>query len=42
MLTAADARFEMRVIDGAGHWVNYEAAREVNALLPEMLARRTR
>ena len=40
VLTAADARFEMRAIDGAGHWVNYEAAREVNALLPELLARR--
>jgi pimeloyl-ACP methyl ester carboxylesterase len=32
----------MRVIDRAGHWVNYEAAEEVNALLAEMLARRTR
>lgn len=42
VLAAADPRFEMRVIDGAGHWVNYEAAEEVNALLAEMLARRTR
>jgi pimeloyl-ACP methyl ester carboxylesterase len=42
VLAAADPRFEMRVIDGAGHWVNYEAAEEVNALLPEMLARRAR
>lgn len=42
VLAAADPRFEMRVIDRAGHWVNYEAAEEVNALLAEMLARRTR
>ncbi len=42
VLAAADPRFEMRVIDGAGHWVNYEAAEEVNALLAEMRARRTR
>ena len=42
VLAAADPRFEMRVIDRAGHWVNYEAADEVNALLAEMLARRTR
>jgi pimeloyl-ACP methyl ester carboxylesterase len=42
VLAAADPRFEMRVIDGAGHWVNYEAADEVNALIAEMLARRTR
>ena len=42
VLVAADPRFDMRVIDGAGHWVNYEAAEEVNALLSEMLARRTR
>src|SRR5216684_4399302 len=31
VLVAADPRFDMRVIDGAGHWVNYEAAEEVNA-----------
>jgi pimeloyl-ACP methyl ester carboxylesterase len=42
VLAAADPRFEMRVIDGTGHWVNYEAADEVNALIAEMLARRTR
>src|SRR5260370_1085220 len=42
VLVAADPRFDMRVIDGAGHWVNYEAAEEVNALRSEMLARRTR
>jgi pimeloyl-ACP methyl ester carboxylesterase len=42
VLATADPGIETRVIGPAGHWVNYEAAPEVNALLPEMLARRTR
>lgn len=40
VLATADPRIETRVIGPAGHWVNYEAAREVNALVPELLARR--
>jgi 2-hydroxy-6-oxonona-2,4-dienedioate hydrolase len=40
VLAAADPRFAMRVIEPAGHWVNYEAAEQVNALLVELLARR--
>jgi pimeloyl-ACP methyl ester carboxylesterase len=40
VLATADPGIETRVIGPAGHWVNYEAAREVNALLPELLARR--
>ena len=40
VLGTADPGIETRVIAPAGHWVNYEAAREVNALLPELLARR--
>jgi pimeloyl-ACP methyl ester carboxylesterase len=42
VLAAADPALDMRVIEGAGHWVNYEAAEQVNALLVEMLARRAR
>ena len=30
----------LRVIEGAGHWVNYEAADRVNAVLLELLTRR--
>ncbi len=30
------------MIEPAGHWVNYEAAEPVNALLLDWLARRTR
>lgn len=40
VLATADPGIETRVIGPAGHWVNYEAARDVNVLLPEMLARR--
>ena len=40
VLATADPRIETRVIGPAGHWVSYEAAREVNALVPELLARR--
>ena len=40
VLATADPGIETRVIEPAGHWVSYEAAREVNALLPELLARR--
>jgi 2-hydroxy-6-oxonona-2,4-dienedioate hydrolase len=40
VLAGADPRFDMRVIEPAGHWVNYEAAEQVNALLVELLARR--
>jgi pimeloyl-ACP methyl ester carboxylesterase len=39
VLAAADPRFAMRVVEGAGHWINYEAAEEVNALLIGLLAR---
>ena len=42
VLAAADPGFDMRVIEAAGHWVNYEAAEQVNALLVELLARRAR
>jgi pimeloyl-ACP methyl ester carboxylesterase len=40
VLATADPQIEMRVIEPAGHWVNYEAAEPVNALLLEWLARR--
>jgi 2-hydroxy-6-oxonona-2,4-dienedioate hydrolase len=39
VLAGFDPAFEARVIEPAGHWVNYEAADEVNALLAEWLAR---
>lgn len=42
VLATADPEIETRVIGPAGHWVNYEAAEPVNALLLEWLARRTR
>jgi pimeloyl-ACP methyl ester carboxylesterase len=42
VLATADPEIETRVIGPAGHWVNYEAAEEVNTLLLEWLARRTR
>ena len=40
VLAEADPTLEARVIEPAGHWVNYEAADEVNALLIEWLTRR--
>ena len=40
VLATADPQIETRVIEPAGHWVNYEAAEPVNALLLEWLARR--
>ena len=42
MLAGFDPDFEARVIGPAGHWVNYEAADQVNALLTEWLARPAR
>ena len=41
-LAGFDPGFEARVIEPAGHWVNYEAAEQVNALLGEWLARPAR
>ncbi|HEY7038982.1 MAG TPA: alpha/beta fold hydrolase [Methylomirabilota bacterium] len=40
VLAETDPTIETRVIAPAGHWVNYEAAAEVNALLIEWLTRR--
>jgi pimeloyl-ACP methyl ester carboxylesterase len=40
LLAEMDPTIEARVIEPAGHWVNYEAAAEVNALLIEWLTRR--
>ncbi|HEY7039515.1 MAG TPA: alpha/beta hydrolase [Methylomirabilota bacterium] len=40
LLAETDPTLEARVIEGAGHWVNYEAASEVNGLLIEWLTRR--
>jgi pimeloyl-ACP methyl ester carboxylesterase len=40
LLAETDEMLETRVIEGAGHWVNYEAAPEVNRLLIEWLTRR--
>lgn len=40
VLAAADPEVETRVIDAAGHWVNYEAPEPVNRVLVELLARR--
>jgi len=42
VLAGFDPDFEARVIEPAGHWVNYEAADQVNALLTEWLARPAR
>lgn len=39
VLVAADPEVETRVIETAGHWVNYEAPEAANALLVELLAR---
>ena len=40
LLAETDEMLETCVIEGAGHWVNYEAAPEVNRLLIEWLTRR--
>jgi pimeloyl-ACP methyl ester carboxylesterase len=37
VLASAHADVDFRVIAGAGHWVVYEAAGEVNALIADML-----
>lgn len=42
VLAGFDPDFEAQVIEPAGHWVNYEAADQVNALLTEWLARPAR
>jgi pimeloyl-ACP methyl ester carboxylesterase len=42
VLAEFDPGFEAHVVEPAGHWVNYEAADEVNALLAEWLARPAR
>jgi pimeloyl-ACP methyl ester carboxylesterase len=42
VLAETDPGLETRVIEPAGHWVNYEAAPEVNAQLIEWLARPSR
>ncbi|HEX9125166.1 MAG TPA: alpha/beta fold hydrolase [Methylomirabilota bacterium] len=39
VLTSAQADFDFRVIEGAGHWVPYEAADQINAALFELLGR---
>jgi pimeloyl-ACP methyl ester carboxylesterase len=40
VLASAPQDLDLRVIEGAGHWVTYEAADRVNAALFELLARR--
>jgi len=42
VLATADPTLDAAVIEAAGHWVNYEAADEVNRLLEEWLARPAR
>ena len=39
VLTSAQADFDFRVIEGAGHWVPYEAAPQINAAFFELLGR---
>jgi 2-hydroxy-6-oxonona-2,4-dienedioate hydrolase len=39
VLASAQKDLDLRVIEGAGHWVTYEAAHQVNTLLFELLAR---
>jgi pimeloyl-ACP methyl ester carboxylesterase len=39
VLASAQGDLDLRVIEGAGHWVTYEAAEQVNAALLELLAR---
>jgi 2-hydroxy-6-oxonona-2,4-dienedioate hydrolase len=41
VLASAQGDLQLRVIKGAGHWVNYEAADVVNAALLELLSRRS-
>lgn len=41
VLASVQEALDLRVIEGAGHWVNYEAAHAVNAALLELLARRS-
>jgi len=41
VLASVQEALDLRVIEGAGHWVNYEAADAVNAALLELLARRS-
>ncbi len=38
ILASSQRDLDFRVIDGAGHWVSYEAAEEVNAALLDILA----
>jgi len=38
VLASAQPDLDLRVIAGAGHWVTYEAAEEVNALLQDILS----
>jgi pimeloyl-ACP methyl ester carboxylesterase len=40
VLASAQQDLDLRVIEGAGHWVTYEAADRVNAALFELLTRR--
>jgi 2-hydroxy-6-oxonona-2,4-dienedioate hydrolase len=42
MLRAVDPEVDFRIIDGAGHWVAYEAADHFNATLIDMLRREPR
>jgi len=37
VLASVQSDLDFRVIDGAGHWVPYEAADRVNAALLDML-----
>jgi pimeloyl-ACP methyl ester carboxylesterase len=39
VLTSAQEDLDLRVIEGAGHWVTYEAAHQVNMALFELLGR---
>lgn len=39
VLASAQGDLDWRVIEGAGHWMTYEAAEQVNAALVELLAR---
>jgi 2-hydroxy-6-oxonona-2,4-dienedioate hydrolase len=39
VLASAQTDFDFRVIEGAGHWVPYEAAHQINAALFELLGR---
>ena len=42
VLASFDPQLDARVIEPAGHWVNYEAADQVNVLLEGWLARPAR